>query len=321
MIDTHYKSQAGMIINSHNEYDTLKSVIVGTALNANWPEHCPDFRKQEKTTRWKKTPLPSGRVDAGTVYEAEQDLDTLASILQNFDVKVYRPDYYDYTETDGFYGYCPRDRLLIIGDMVIVPNMAYRCRDQEIETYSFIPNKHRMTVDDPDARFDAANILRHNKDIFYLYGDTANYEGVRWLSNRLTPLDYKIHILKDLPGVTHIDSTISILNDHTVIFNGSRINKNNMPKYFKDWNCIFLKDSDITAIDFLDYPYASKWIGMNCLSIDPKTVIVDQHQKRLISKLEKQNFEVIPMELRHARTLGGGFHCVTLDLERTNGHR
>ena len=55
---------------------------------------------------------------------------------------------------------------------------------------------------------------------------------------------------------------------------------------------------------------------MNCLSIDPQTVIMDQHQTRLISILEKRNFEVIPMELRHARTLGGGFHCVTLDLER-----
>jgi len=25
---------------------------------------------------------------------------------------------------------------------------------------------------------------------------------------------------------------------------------------------------------------------------------------------------VIPLELRHSRTLGGGFHCVTLDLQR-----
>jgi hypothetical protein len=25
---------------------------------------------------------------------------------------------------------------------------------------------------------------------------------------------------------------------------------------------------------------------------------------------------VIPLELRHSRTLGGGFHCVTLDLHR-----
>jgi N-dimethylarginine dimethylaminohydrolase len=36
----------------------------------------------------------------------------------------------------------------------------------------------------------------------------------------------------------------------------------------------------------------------------------------LIDFLEKNQFTVIPMQLRHSRTLGGGFHCVTLDLHR-----
>ena len=33
---------------------------------------------------------------------------------------------------------------------------------------------------------------------------------------------------------------------------------------------------------------------------------------------DKNNIEVIPMKLRHARTLGGSFHCVTLDTLREN---
>jgi N-dimethylarginine dimethylaminohydrolase len=67
---------------------------------------------------------------------------------------------------------------------------------------------------------------------------------------------------------------------------------------------------------FYEYPYASKWIGMNMLSIDPKTVIVDRQQVELIEDLERANFTVIPLQMRHSRTLGGGFHCVTLDLIR-----
>jgi len=43
---------------------------------------------------------------------------------------------------------------------------------------------------------------------------------------------------------------------------------------------------------------------------------VDKYQTDLIKKLEQQHFTVIPLELRHSRTLGGGFHCVTLDLWR-----
>jgi glycine amidinotransferase/scyllo-inosamine-4-phosphate amidinotransferase 1 len=53
------------------------------------------------------------------------------------------------------------------------------------------------------------------------------------------------------------------------------------------------------------------------LSIDPKTVIVDAKQTDLIQTLKNQlGMTVIPHELRHSRTLGGGFHCVTLDLVR-----
>ena len=52
------------------------------------------------------------------------------------------------------------------------------------------------------------------------------------------------------------------------------------------------------------------------LSIDPNTVIVDAAQLDLIEELEKAGFTTIPLTLRHSRTLGGGFHCVTLDLER-----
>jgi N-dimethylarginine dimethylaminohydrolase len=36
----------------------------------------------------------------------------------------------------------------------------------------------------------------------------------------------------------------------------------------------------------------------------------------LIQNLETRNMTVIPLRLRQSRTLGGGFHCVTLDLVR-----
>jgi len=53
------------------------------------------------------------------------------------------------------------------------------------------------------------------------------------------------------------------------------------------------------------------------LSINPSTVIVDAQQESMIRVLETElGMTVIPHTLRHSRTLGGGFHCVTLDLVR-----
>ena len=67
---------------------------------------------------------------------------------------------------------------------------------------------------------------------------------------------------------------------------------------------------------FYQYPYSSKWIGINMLVINPTKVIMDTAQVELSKVLEKKGFTVIPHTLRHARTLGGGHHCVTLDTWR-----
>jgi N-dimethylarginine dimethylaminohydrolase len=45
--------------------------------------------------------------------------------------------------------------------------------------------------------------------------------------------------------------------------------------------------------------------------------VVDQDQIALIKLLEKQGIDVIRLKLRHSKMLGGGFHCVTLDIRRS----
>jgi N-dimethylarginine dimethylaminohydrolase len=55
---------------------------------------------------------------------------------------------------------------------------------------------------------------------------------------------------------------------------------------------------------------------MNMLSIDENTVVIDAAQGQLIKDLERCEINCIPLTLRHSRTLGGSFHCVTLDLVR-----
>ena len=98
--------------------------------------------------------------------------------------------------------------------------------------------------------------------------------------------------------------------------NGARVNEENCPKAFKDWERIYINDEDIVAQDFYQYPYASKWIAMNMLSLDPETVILDAAQTRLREILKSKGIDNIPLTLSHSRTLGGGFHCVTLDTRR-----
>ena len=116
---------------------------------------------------------------------------------------------------------------------------------------------------------------------------------------------------------SHLDSTIALLREELCLLNPERVNENNMPEVLKNWDKIWCTD----VMDIGHYPnynHASKWVGVNLLSLNPNLVVCDENQKELHKQLYKNNIEVIPMKLRHARTLGGSFHCVTLDTLREN---
>jgi glycine amidinotransferase/scyllo-inosamine-4-phosphate amidinotransferase 1 len=158
---------------------------------------------------------------------------------------------------------------------------------------------------------DAANVLRLNDTMLYLESASGNQKAAQWLRHKFPKVN--VEVCNFYSGV-HIDSTIVPLREGLVMVNASRVNQHNLPKVFDSWEVVWA--DNVVAQDFYQYPYASKWIALNMLVVDPHTVIVDRHQANLIKILENYNFTVIPLELRHSRTLGGGFHCVTLDLIR-----
>ena len=212
------------------------------------------------------------------------------------------------------YNYCPRDRFLIAGREILDPAMMYPCRDMEIlcykdmlteNTIKKMPCKEGMVLD-------GANICRLGKNWVYLESDSGNIEAYDWLCKQYPSIN--IEKVNFYAGV-HIDSTIVPLREGLAICNKPRVKtKRYLPPCMKDWEIIWVED--VTASVFYQYPYASKWIGLNMLSVNSKTVIMDTAQTELSNTLEKKGFTVIPHTLRHSRTLGGGHHCVTLDTWR-----
>lgn len=297
-----------------NEWDPLKRVIVGDASYANWPVYDPVFRIEAQRTLWKETPLPSGPVPQWIIDEANEDLNILAKTLIDLGVEVLRPDTFNFQAHDGMYNYCPRDRLLIYGDNVIDTAMMYPSRNMELQCYHDIIQQAGHFVSMPRERdivLDAANVLRLNDTLLMLESSSGSAEAYEWLIDKFA--DTKVERCNFYAGV-HIDSTIVALREGLVMLNASRVTPESVPRVFEKWDKIWV--DDVVAQGFYQYPYASKWIAMNMLSVDPHTVICDRHQTDLIQTLERWNFTVIPLELRHSRTLGGGFHCVTLDLVR-----
>lgn len=301
------------MIQTCNEWSPLKSVIVGDATWANWPSTDPVFAKESQKTTWTQSPVPSGPVAAHIIEQANEDLEILSDTLRQMGVTVHRPNVMNFQALQGMYNYCPRDRLLIYQSQVIDTAMMYPCRDMELAAYQpvldgtavvHMPRNQGMILD-------AANVCRLNDKMLFLESPSGNRKAYNWLCEQFP--NTHIELCNFYAGV-HIDSTVVPLREGLVLLNASRVRFDTVPKVFDGWHKIWI--GDVHVRDFYQYPFASKWIGLNLLVVDPHTVIVDRQQTDLIKTLKSYQFEVVPLELRHSRTLGGGFHCVTLDLER-----
>ena len=307
------------MINSRNEWDPLEKIIVGSATNANWPMTDPVFAEEARNSLWTETPAPSGPVPQFIVDEANRELDILCEALLRYGATVYRPKPMNFVEEQGMYNYCPRDRLLIAGNTLVDCNMMYPCRNQEIKNYYRLIGEAQTIITMPrnvGMTLDAANICRLGDTWLFLESASGNRMAYDWLCHKFPKIN--IELCNFYAGV-HIDSTITPLREGLVMLNASRVNEENCPKALKDWEKIWVTEDMIVAQDFYQYPYASKWIAMNMLVLDPETVIIDAAQTRLITILKSKGIDSIPLTLSHSRTLGGGFHCVTLDTRRKHG--
>jgi N-dimethylarginine dimethylaminohydrolase len=381
-----------MKLNSHNEWDKLKEVIVGSAQNScavmtwrNSKKSLTDNLIKEAISLSKKA-MPQTIID-----ETEEDLNGLANILSKFGAKVFRPKIHNLEKfyssphwyTTGNNSYNARDLNLVVGDYLIESPSQHASRYYESTTYYDIfynnyfdegfkwiagpkpllnyeplePMKvkedtteakryseltkgkketfHKLS--EKEILFEAANTLRMGKDLLYLASSSGNIKGAKWLQEVL-PKDYKVHITSEIYRSSHIDSTVLCLRPGLVLLNSIRVNESNCPKIFKKWDKIWFSDVAPTSDAELNYQtntrtpiskqlnelgfdnnlqdISSPWVGMNLLSLDQNTVVVDERQSKLIKKLEDYKFNVITTKMRHMYTMGGGLHCSTLDTVR-----
>lgn len=381
-------------INSHNEWDTLREIIVGTAegsmavLTWSRPDQIPEKIKEQAYAIAKKA-YPQWFLD-----EVAEDLERLSDLLKSFGVKVHRPKAYDlsrmyaspFWSSTSNNSYNARDLNLVVGNTVIEspsylasryyeaaalypiwykylkqgfrwiagpkPMLDYEAklpyfRDENERVLTHEDLKHQELtggrleklhkLGEQEILFEAANTLRMGKDLLYLVSSSGNYLGARWLQSVLGD-EYRVHTTEDIYRSSHIDSTAMCLRPGLVLLNSTRVNEKNCPKLFDQWDKIYFEDvaptseqelklqkevrdplgHELAALGFQTnlHDMSSPWVGMNFLSVDPQTVIVDERQTKLIKLLEQHKFTVATVRMRHIYTQGGGIHCATLDTVR-----
>ncbi len=362
-----------MKLNSHNEWDRLREVIIGTAENrACLPFSTPEPIAPETLERVEtlaREAYPQWLLD-----EVNEDLQGLCDIVQKFGATVFRPNSSSVAKlfstpdwnASGDRMYNMRDLHLVVGNTVIESPSQERhrlieatglydiwydyfkrgCRwiaapkprlmGEYLVTYQEDGQRHQKLTEE-EILFEAANIVRMGKDLLYLVSRSGNYLGAKWIQSALGE-DYRIHTTEEIYRASHIDSTVMCLKPGLVLLNASRVNRKNCPKIFDKWDKIYFSDIIPTPVETLAFHettrkrihgelaqlgmttdidhLASDWIGMNFLSLDQETVVVDRRQTALIRVLESHKLITIPIPFRHAHLMKGGIHCSTLDTVR-----
>lgn len=322
---------------SKNEWDPLKSVIVGIADGAKIPPTNIGLRtvNYADLTFSEYLMVKHGNYPQQVIDEANEDLGILCEFLREQDIDVFRP----ISNDPNYYNYCPRDTVLIHDDIILATPMALSSRRDEwraskkhfdldklvvaplpenLETYNSaaIGNPNVLALREHEPIFDAANILRCNDDLFYLVSNTGNKKGAEYLQEVVGPTK-RVHTIENVYSYIHLDSTIALLREGLMLLNPSRIKSvDQLPEVLRNWDVIWAPE----PVDIGHYPgycNASKWISINLLSVNPNLVVLEEHQDNLRIELEKHGIDSAMLPMRHARTLGGTFHCVTLDLVRS----
>ena len=335
---------------SCNEWDPLEEVIVGNPVGARFPTPDRSTQLAEFPDR-SLAEIPRGPFPQRVVEETSEDLDEFVRVLRGLGVTVRRPETWPHEasfstihwEAQGYYNYCPRDILLVIGDRIIETPNVIRSRAQETFSYRALLMEYlgsgarwfsaprpmlldslfdvdlaKPTPRNDEPAFDAANVLRLGRDLIYLVSSTGNELGGRWLQAILGD-QFRVHFLKDVYYGSHIDSTFVALRPGLILCNPARVNDDTLPGILKQWKVIYsppMENTNRFDADYLSKSIGSDWIDMNLFSVSPDVVLVDRDQTALRKLLEKEGLDVVPVKLRHAKMLGGGPHCVTLDVRR-----
>lgn len=328
------------MISIHNTFDRLKEIILGDVDMS--MISLRDGDKQQKIRH---------------VFEqTKADLDAFQRLLQSRGIEVHRPTPMPMTEIKTPYWslpgtkipLSPRDLYLVVGDTVVESAMCepvrffetFYYRDIMIEQFrrgarwlAMPMVRHNYTEEDwgedgsmvpeTDPIMDAPSVMKYGRDLFVNTVGAGNRLGLEWVERQFG--DYRIHEISHPHISGHLDSQLNILRPGLMM---TPYDVDMLPDYFRDWDMIKVSTAKDRALSdsqelidnrVQDDDFANSNLVVNCLSLDPDTIVMFDHYKdqdKVLGELDDRNIRVLFTPMSYSHFFNQGVTCLTLDLHR-----
>lgn len=342
-------------VSADDEWSQLRSVIVGRAENSCFPSEPSRMIEATMPIKHHASFQKNAPFPAYILERADAELNQLVAVLEREGVQVHRPEMVDWFKTGGYTGSMPRDGLMTVGRTIIEAPFAWGCRSQEVDLAYLAILKELaqdrsvrvvrapkpplpdtlyddISSDDNTApewainnnrpAFDAADFMRFGKTLLGQFSNVTNRKGVEYLQAHI-PEGYSVEILEvNDPTAMHIDATITPLRDGLLVYHPERVTEAALRKHrvLKDWD---LRPFPFTPQVPEQPPLfmTSAWLAMNVLVLDGRKVLVEEQDVEFSRWIEELGMIPVPCPFRHVNSIGGSFHCATVDLVRTNASK
>ncbi|CAF1059370.1 unnamed protein product [Adineta steineri] len=187
---------------------------------------------------------------------------------------------------------------------------------------TFANSGYKTNLNENEIAFDAADMMRMGKDVFYKKSASANNQGLYWLRRTFPHLRFHmLHFPTD--GSYHLDASLVPLRPPTSGSHGLVLINQDYPplasemKLFtdNDWRPIWAPLYSTKEVPPL--ALCTSNLHMNLLSLSDRCVVIEECETALYRLLHDElGFDVITCPLRVLNEFGGGLHCVTWDIRR-----
>ncbi|MEZ4972650.1 MAG: arginine deiminase family protein [Cyclobacteriaceae bacterium] len=280
----------------NNETGRLRSVVVGIADDRSDDNHGNNPKYAEIVKR--------GENPSGDILKSE--MNTLAALLEQHEVKVYRPKNIP-NRTQIF----ARDIAFVVGDTLVKANMKLENRQKETGAIDHLATLMEKVIAPPaDAFIEGGDVLLWNDYVFVGLGARTNVAGCEFLAKAFPSKKVVgLHtVVSEDPftNIVHLDCAFQPVGDkYAIIFDeGFKSRPDAIYDLFGEQNLIKVSSEEMYNM------------FTNVFSVSQDLVVIERNFTRLITELEKRGVKTVPINYGNVAKLGGMLRCSTLPLYR-----